>query len=132
MSENKFQYGDKVTYTNKNGFESHWIIKDFESIDQVIVVKDMGDKEGNQIWSVPTCKLKPYKEKEVISKRVEAHKRDVRIASGAVAMAESLNQACDNAGGSGFTWKELQELSVADLCCMLGTNNVRFVYDRNA
>ena len=133
-----FEIGDKVIYTDVYGISSVYYIKSFldnenwymqcnEYKNIALVYKD----NSENYFSVPTCKLKPYKEKEEmnVTKKVKAHKRDIQLASGAVAMLESLNKACEAAGGGGgYTWEELQQLSVADLCCMLGTNGIRFVY----
>ena len=46
----------------------------------------------------------------------------------AIEMYASLAIAVDEAGGVGFSIKELQEMTVMDLFNSLATNNVRFVY----
>ena len=50
--------------------------------------------------------------------------------SAAIEMFDNLNTTIDEAGGSRFTWNQLQHMSVAELIMVLSTNNVKFIYHK--
>ena len=54
----------------------------------------------------------------------------VQILTDFFTMKQSLDAAMDEAGGTCFTIKELQEMTALDLLLTLCTNNVRFVFKK--
>jgi len=52
------------------------------------------------------------------------------LTDSAVEMYSSLLKAVDDAGGVGYSVKELKNMSVLELISRLCTNNIRFIYKR--